>query len=276
MTTRGLEVKDKLRKLAIEMARRNRWEEAVAVNRSILRDFPRDLEAYNRLGKALIELGRNSEARKAFGSALDLSPNNIIAKRHMARLRKLADSDAPRTARRATHRLHNFIEESGKASVTTLTKLASASELLRLTPGSPVHLDISGSGLSVSDGAGTYIGQVEPRVGSRIARLMQGGNRYEADITSLKENELAVIIRETYKSPTQAGIVSFPPNNSSYPVYIPSDDDDDEVAVVVEEAVTIKDWSDDDTEPGDDEEFTPIFHSIVGDPNGIMDDDGSD
>ena len=29
------------------------------------------------------------------------------------------------------------------------------------------------------------------------------------------------------------------------------------------ERVAVKDWSDDDTEPGDDEAFTPVLHRII-------------
>ena len=42
---------------AIQLAMDNRWEEAVQVNRAILSVFPNDTDSYNRLGKALMELG---------------------------------------------------------------------------------------------------------------------------------------------------------------------------------------------------------------------------
>ena len=35
----------------------------------------------------------------------------------------------------------------------------------------------------------------------------------------------------------------------------------------------LKDWSDDDTEPGDDEAFTPAFQRIVNSPEGENEDD---
>ena len=67
-------------KEAIAMAMENRWEDATGVNRSIIELFPDDIEAYNRLGKALFELGRYDEARTAFTKALELSPSNTIAR----------------------------------------------------------------------------------------------------------------------------------------------------------------------------------------------------
>ena len=62
--------KNDLTRQAVARAMANRWAEAVKLNRSILDDFPNDLETYNRLGKALSELGRNREARQAFERAL--------------------------------------------------------------------------------------------------------------------------------------------------------------------------------------------------------------
>ena len=38
---------------AISLAMKNRWEEAAQVNREILEIFPNEVDAFNRLGKAL-------------------------------------------------------------------------------------------------------------------------------------------------------------------------------------------------------------------------------
>ncbi len=274
MNARALDEKiknDRARK-AVALAMNNRWEEAVAVNQTITRDFPEDVGAYNRLGKALSELGRNKEAQEAFRSVLKRSPNNSIAKKNLSRLMKLADADAPRAAKTASRRSQTFIEESGNAGVTSLIKLAPPDALVKLTPGDVVRLEPAGSGLIVKDETGAYIGQVEPRVGTRVARLSRGGNLYEAAVTSVEERELAIIIRETYKTPAQSGVVSFPSRGGAdYRVYVPSAVMGYEVSDSEEEerelaAVAVKDWSDDDTEPGDDEAFAPVIHRIINSP----------
>ena len=277
MQARDEKAKNDRARRAVAFAINNRWEEAVALNQAIARDFPEDIGAYNRLGKALSELGRNKEAQEAFRLALRRSPNNAIAKKNLSRLMKLADADAPRASKTSSRRRSKtFIEESGNAGVTSLIKLAPPETLVKLTPGDAVRLDHAGSGLVARDGTGAYIGQVEPRVGSRIARLAKGGNLYEAAITSVEERELVIIIRETYKTPAQSGIVSFPSRSgTSYKVYVPNavmgfevSDDDDERELAV---VTAKDWSDDDTEPGDDEAFAPVIHRIINSPTAVID-----
>src|ERR687888_658081 len=71
---------------AIALAMKNRWDEAAQVNREILDMFPNEVDAYNRLGKALTELGRYGEARDAYAQAVKLDPLNGIASKNLQRL----------------------------------------------------------------------------------------------------------------------------------------------------------------------------------------------
>ena len=262
-----VKTKQERTKAAIALAMQSRWSEAVAVNRSLIDDFPGDLESYNRMGRALTELGRIDEAREAFGRVLEVSPHNTIARKNLDRLDQLGDN-LPRnqpTHRRATRA---FIGESGKTLVTSLVNVAPPKTLARLTPGDDVNLELSARRLNVTDEAsGEEIGQVESKTASRIKRLMSGGNRYAATIKSVDDREVTIIIREVYKHPSQARIVSFPSRASSGAhVSSPSlgyDSTEDENAVEAKRINATKDWSDDDTEPGDDEVFTPSIHRII-------------
>ena len=253
-------------KRAVALAMQNRWSDAEAANLSILNEFPDDLEAYNRLGKALTELGRVQEAKEAFQRALEISPYNAIAGKNLGRLTQLGD-EAPRGNVRSSTARPAFIEESGKTGVTSLINLASPKVLLKMAPGHPVELQMDGRRLNVSDPAGEHLGQVEPRLASRLTRLLKGGNRYEATVTSVSEQDLVVIIREAYQHPSQAGTISFSSKgDSDYRVYLPStilgyDVGDEEVEGV--EPAVVKDWSDDDTEPGDDDAYSPVVHRII-------------
>ena len=253
------ERKNDLARQAVALAMDSRWAEAAELNRSILDDFPNDLETYNRLGKALSELGRNGEARKAFERALSLSPHNPIARKNLDRLSKLGD-DARGAAIPAASPRRAFIEERGKSGVTSLINLAPAERLLELAPGHPLRLDVGGSALKVSSQSGEHLGQVEPRLAARLVRLTRGGNRYQAVVTGVEERSLAVFIRETFRHPSQAGTVSFPsPEGPAMRVLAASAP----AGIEPGEAGAVKDWSDDDTEPGDDEVFDSMVHRII-------------
>ena len=262
-----VKAKQERTRVAIALAMKNRWPEAVAINRSLIEDFPGDLESYNRMGRALTELGRIDEAREAFRRVLEVSPHNTIARKNLDRLDQLGDN-LPRhqpTNRRAARA---FIGESGKTLVTSLVNVAPPQTLARLTPGDDVNLELAGRRLNVREEAsGEELGQVESKTASRLKRLMSGGNRYAATVKSVDDRAVTIIIREVYKHPSQAGFVSFPSKASSgsYGSMAPAgyDSAEDENAVEAKRINAAKDWSDDDTEPGDDEAFTPSIHRII-------------
>jgi tetratricopeptide (TPR) repeat protein len=204
--------------LAIGHATRGDWEAAVHANRELLELGP-DTDAYNRLGKALAELGRHAEALEAYEQALARDATNRIAERNVERLRLLAGRQLesangagdgkPEKAPAAL-----FIEEMGKTGHARLINLASADKLAPLSPGDQVILTPSGDQL-VANVRDEEIGQVEPRVGSRLVKLMAGGNRYEAAITIISRDDVRIIIRETFAHPANFGKVSFPGSSTS-------------------------------------------------------------
>src|SRR3990170_3405488 len=106
---------------AVQLAMESRWEEAVSANKAILSLFPNDADAYNRLGKALMELGRHSDAKKAYKKALELDATNQIARRNLERLNALAKvGGGQMESTRVDPTL--FIEAMGKSTITVLHK----------------------------------------------------------------------------------------------------------------------------------------------------------
>jgi tetratricopeptide (TPR) repeat protein len=209
---------------AIALAMENRWSEAADVNRKIIELYPNDADAYNRLGKALLEMGRYRDALATYQRAVELDPNNVIARKNVERLAHLADkapepAALPQVSRNAGREAREparinptmFIEETGKTGVTNLVKLGKAEELIELTAGDHVELRPNKGALEVYDENGVYVGQVEPKLGKRLIAMIEGGNRYTAAVTTATESAISIIIRETYQHPSQRGKLSFPP-----------------------------------------------------------------
>jgi tetratricopeptide (TPR) repeat protein len=195
--------------LAIRLALQSRWEEAVAVNRDILSLYPSDVDAWNRLGKALAELGRYQESREAYAKTLDLDSTNTIARKNLARLAVLGEVAPARAKPKQQLDPQIFIEETGKTGMTTLHRV-NQEVLARMTAGDRVELRPEGNVLLVENTRGEYLGEVEPKLGLRLLKLMQGGNQYAAALTSLSNATGRVIIKEVYQHPSQAGRPSFP------------------------------------------------------------------
>jgi tetratricopeptide (TPR) repeat protein len=200
-------------KEAIDLAMQGRWQEAVEVNREIIENFPKDVDAYNRLGRAYMELGQYAESVEAYSQTVAMDPYNAIANRNLRRIadiEKSGDEDID-----TDHVLpHHFIEEIGKSGTVILYDLGPKEKRARMVAGDKVFLKAEGTGLVVENRRGEYMGRVEPKTGQRLARLIQGGNQYSATIVKSQVDVMSVIIRETHQDPSQAGKLSFPPKGA--------------------------------------------------------------
>lgn len=199
-----------LAEIAIAQAARGEWEESVDTNRQIV-ELGGDVDAYNRLGKALAELDRLPEALEAYQSALERERTNRIAERNVERLQVLIAAEGTtrgdRHASRAPAAL--FIEEMGKTGSARLINLAPARQLAPLSAGDAIELHAADDELEAKV-RGIKVGQVEPRVANRLLDLMAKGNRYEAALTTVANDDLRLIIREVFAHPANFGRVSFP------------------------------------------------------------------
>jgi hypothetical protein len=197
-------------KEAIDLAMQARWQEAVSLNQEIVRDYPEDVDAFNRLGRAYLELGQYQRAREAYENAVKLDPYNAIAGRNIRRLNDIKETE---TTEVGTGKVEpqQFIEEIGKAGVIILEELAPKENRARVVAGDRVNLKLSGSILTVEDSRGEYVGRVEVKHAPRLVRLMLGGNQYSGTVVRSTADMVTVMVREVYQHPSQAGKLSFPP-----------------------------------------------------------------
>jgi len=231
-----------LAETAIAQATRGEWEAAVETNRELVKLGP-DVDGFNRLGKALAELGRTTEALAAYEQALQHDGTNRIALRNVERLRmvtatsgtKRGRGKAPSEKAPATV----FIEEMGKTGRARLINLGASRALAPLSPGDALELVVDGDALVATSHDGVPMGTVEPRIAARLLKLIAAGNRYEAAVTTVHEagGEVTMIIREVFTHPANYGKVSFPTLGASTSGVRPYmkgtalryDDDDEEV-----------------------------------------------
>jgi tetratricopeptide (TPR) repeat protein len=197
-------------KEAIDLAMQARWQEAVSVNEELVQSFPDDVDSYNRLGRAYMELGKFRKAKEAYHSTVKLEPYNAIANRNLRRLNDLKETEkAPVETEKVEP--EQFIEEIGKAGIVSLTELAPKEKRALTVAGDKATIKLDGSYLVVENAHGKYLGKVEPRQAIRLIRLMLGGNKYSAVVVKSTADGMTVMVRETYQHPSQAGKLSFPP-----------------------------------------------------------------
>ena len=224
-TKNSTKLKRDLTREAIDLALKGEWERATEVNRAILELFADDVDAMNRLGKALMELGKYPEARQALDRVIGISPYNTIAKKNLGRLAQLAAAPSPcKSGRKAAGTPQLFIEESGKSGTTVLHKPACARVAASVAPGDPVKLAVQGQALSVFTRDDEYLGAVDPKLGKRLVRLMDGGNQYAGAVIGVNDRGISVIIRETFRHPSLQTVCSFPSRSKDqHHVYLGED-----------------------------------------------------
>ena len=240
---------------AIALALKGEWERATEVNRAILELFADDVEAMNRLAKALMELDQYGEAREVLNRVASIAPYNTIAKKNLARLTNLESNPVSSNgARKGGSIPHLFIEESGKSGTTLLRKSATGSTLARIAPSDPANLVVENNVMTVCTKNGEYLGQVEPKLGQRLIRLICDGNKYEAAVIGANDQGISIIIRETYRHRSLQNVCSFPSKTKEeHRVYLEDNlaryirddlEEDDEEENVIDEDDLQADWSD--------------------------------
>jgi hypothetical protein len=225
------DTKPKTRRQLIELAREaalsGTWEDAVEINRQLLGRTPRDAEAQNRLGRALLELKDPAGALEAYTAALKIDPANIIARRNLQRLDLLRHRSASKKKDKGNNgenhtipRTNVFIEEVGKTWVDELVNPLSMEELADVSSGEQLEISVKSKKMYVSRYGGKRLGEVEAKTAERLMELMSKGNRYEAYALGLSGNSLRIILREVYRDSSKTKVVSFPRQVSATRAYL--------------------------------------------------------
>ncbi len=157
---------------AIGYALDRRWKLAAEENRALLSEDPDDLEAANRLGKALTELGQVKAALGAYRRTLTIDSTNAIARKNLERLeaqqassrgsksatKSRAGGKAPDKARATgtpdgapgeTLRTLALVKESGKSAEFTLLRL-DREAIAGLSVGDSAALELTVNGVAVT------------------------------------------------------------------------------------------------------------------------------
>jgi len=199
--------------MAISLALKGKWQEAINLNLQIIEYYPQDADAYNRLGKAYIKTGQYFLAKDAYEKALSIDKYNIIAEKNLKRLSIMSQEDIQSASTDESSeglKPQAFIEEMGKSGVVALINPAPAPVLVKIEAGDEVVLSAQDNNLIVENKRGEYLGTVSLIHGRRLLRLLSGGNRYSSTVVGSADGYTTVMIREIYQHPSQIGKLSFP------------------------------------------------------------------
>jgi len=195
---------------AVQAALEADWTRAVDLNTRIIEANADDLEARNRLGRALLETGKLDEAKAAYAEVLKTEPNNPIALRNVARLGTLIEHKTKINMTKSKTQPRLFIEDMGKTGILRLINPAPAHIVAKYSPGAEAELRERDGLIAVHARDGELLGFLEPKVGRRLLDLLNTGNQYVVAVVSNDQQNPRIAIRETLQSPENAQRISFP------------------------------------------------------------------
>ena len=186
------------------------WKSATSLNKALLNENPKDIDALNRLAYAFTILGKIQDARSTYRKVLKLDVLNQIAIRN---IKKLIDF-GPRQIAKSVSSIKGvnniFLEETGKTKIISLVNTTQPKIIALLKTGQPVITAIKRSKIFIQDQNKQYLGVLPDDIGRRLIKLIKGGNAYEACIKSATEHNVSVFIKEIKRVSRYKNQPSFP------------------------------------------------------------------
>jgi hypothetical protein len=186
------------------------WKNATTLNKALIDENPKDIDALNRLAYALTILGKIQDAKSTYRKVLKIDVLNQIAIRNIKKLTELGPKQIAKSFASMKGVNSIFLEETGKTKIISLVNIAQPKVIALLTTGQPVIITMKRSKIFVQDQNGQYLGVLPDDIGRRLTKLIKGGNTYEACVKSSTEHNVCVFIKETKRSSKYKNQPSFP------------------------------------------------------------------
>ena len=190
---------------AINAALTGDYNKAIEINKKILKIKKNNVQALSRIASAYLELGDLEKAKKFYKKGFTLDPYNTIVIKNLKKIEKIKP---------LKNKINNysplivnqlFVSEPGKTKITLLMNLPPVENYLSVKPGTSVCLTCKKRGILVylsgngNDKKNGYLGSLPDDLASKINRLTQKGNRYQAYIKNVSLTSVSIIIQEIYR-----------------------------------------------------------------------------
>ena len=181
---------------AIQTALNGNWKEAIVLNKSLIEEDPKDIDALNRLALAYTIIGSTKDAKSIYLKVINLDPLNAIALRN---LRKIKEKNGKPLNGNGIKTINNkFLEEPGKTKVVELVNIAQPQITENLSTGQSLELSVKRLKIFVLDDK-QYIGVLPDDIARRLIKFIKAGCSYEGYVKSANAHKVSVFIKEIKK-----------------------------------------------------------------------------
>ncbi len=172
-----------LEKQAIDAAFNNHWQEAINLNKKILKVDKNNLEAILRLGFSYFQLQKFDEAKKIYQKGLKIQPNHPVILNYLQKIYAIEEKkEKEKNPKKIVFDPELFLEIPGKTKSVALVNLGQKNVLAKLSIGQKVLLFIRRRKVIVKTENNEFIGNLPDDIGKRLMILIKGGNKYSAFI----------------------------------------------------------------------------------------------
>jgi tetratricopeptide (TPR) repeat protein len=204
--------------LAAEAALAANWQEAAKINQRILTLAQDDVEALNRLARAMCCLGEITKAQKLYKKVLEIDPYNIIARKNLDKVSLQNGAFGTNSQKFASTANMStlFLSEPGKTKVINLLNLAPPNILSVLSYGENLTIKPKNHAVAITTQEVVYLGALPDDLAHKLIAFITGGNTYEAYVKAVSPKVLTIFIRETLRSARFTNQPSFQASQISY------------------------------------------------------------
>lgn len=217
---------DLLEERAINAAIQTKWDEAIELNKQILKLDKKNVDGHLRIAFALLQANKIATAKKYYKTALKLQPGNhsIIDNLERIKILELRKNKSPKD-KSVNLDPNLFIETPGKTRSIVLVNPGQKNILAQLTIGQHVLLVSKKRRIDVRTQDKEFIGALPDDISKRLTLFIKAGSEFTVYIKEANLNKVVVFVREERKGKKVAKYTSFPTNMQSKLTELTKDDE---------------------------------------------------
>lgn len=204
----------KLTESAINEAVKGNWNEAIVLNKEILKFNEDSIDPYLRIGYAHMQLNEFNEAKKYYLEAIKIQSGNQIAKNNLEKIKILTDKNAKPSKSKSLKEIkidpNLFLNVLGKTKILNLVNIGHVEVLVQLTIGEEVFLKEKKRRIEVRTKDNEYVGAFPDDLSKRIIFFLKNKSEYMIYIKEATKSNVEIFIKEIKKGKKVAKYISFP------------------------------------------------------------------
>lgn len=179
----------KLSDLAIDLALKADWCQAIKTNQLILHENPQDIDALTRISRAYLEIGNTRQAKKMLKLAQEIDPVNPITQRLAQKLKS-----PKKTTHSKTVICDNAFIDDGPSTHYRVIINKNTVEAKKLLPGEYLIVNPQGFCVSILSPKGKFLGRLSAYTSQVIKKQMCEKCPLSAVVKSIDGNVMEIVL----------------------------------------------------------------------------------